>query len=235
MKTNLTLTLVKTGILLALVAMCPCAYMIPAAAVIVLTYQYLIALVFKVRVMPSMDMACFFGHDKANTNFMSFTVVDQFDFEKLKGNFLHQMKIHWKLRSCIVEIFGDYYWKETNPEETIDFCFSKIPKDLKDQKEVQDFIEKHLNEEMPFDKPQWKIIMQENYQKKYSILFYKQHHSFSDGVSCISHHLSHAGNNEFDTSKLVPIKKLSFFERMSIRVSFPFRALPVLKKISAIK
>ena len=145
------------------------------------------------------------------------------------------MKMHWKIRSCIVEIFGDYYWKETNPEDTIKYCLSNIPKEMKTQKDIADFIASDINVQMPFDKPQWRMYFQENYLENRSVIIYKQHHSMCDGVSCISHHLSHSGSDDFDPSKMMPIKNLSFFERLTIRLSFPFRAPFVLKKILSLK
>lgn len=56
-----------------------------------------------------------------------------------------------------------------------------------------------------------------------------------DGASCISHHLTHDGGTDFDTTKLFPIKKLSFTERMIIRLSFPFRILAIVKKLALLK
>lgn len=56
-----------------------------------------------------------------------------------------------------------------------------------------------------------------------------------DGVSCISHHLSHAGSDVFDKSALVPIKKISFLERLFLRLSFPFYIPQVLHKILFLK
>ena len=38
--------------------------------------------------MPSMDLACFYGNEKSNVNFMSATIVDTFSFEKAKKRFL---------------------------------------------------------------------------------------------------------------------------------------------------
>ena len=34
--------------------------------------------------MPTMDLVCFFGDEKANVNFMSFTIVEKFPFEEAK-------------------------------------------------------------------------------------------------------------------------------------------------------
>lgn len=57
----------------------------------------------------------------------------------------------------------------------------------------------------------------------------------SDGVSCISHHLSHSDDNTFDTTKLVPIKKATFAEKMFLRLTFPFRLPKILMKLGSLK
>lgn len=41
------------------------------------------------------------------------------------------MKQKPKLRYCIKQILGDYYYADTNPDEMINYTFTKIPKELK--------------------------------------------------------------------------------------------------------
>lgn len=56
-----------------------------------------------------------------------------------------------------------------------------------------------------------------------------------DGVSCISHHLTHGGSDVLDTSALVPIKKVTFLERLILRLSFPFIVPKFIMKIASLK
>jgi hypothetical protein len=61
-------------------------------------YQYVVALIFRVHAMPTMDMVCFFGDEKSNVNFMSFTIIDKYDFEKARKRVIQFMKEKPKLR-----------------------------------------------------------------------------------------------------------------------------------------
>ena len=78
---------------------------------------------------------------------------------------------------------------------------------------------------MPLDKPQWRMWYQEDYQSKYSIVIYKQHHSLGDGVTMMNYHIGQG--DKFQADALMPIRKISFFQRLLIRASFIF-ALPRL-------
>ena len=42
-------------------------------------------------------------------------------------------KLRWKIET----IFGDYYWKDTTIEESIDYVFQRIPKDVKCEKDIE--------------------------------------------------------------------------------------------------
>lgn len=130
------------------------------------------------------------------------------------------MKEKAKLRSKIVTIWGDYYYQETNPEETIEYCFQRIPKEIKDEKDLEKLINEDINVEMPLDKPQWRMYYQENYQDKYSCAIYKQHHSLGDGVTCMNFHIGMGV--KFNNDALISLRPVSFFQRLLIRLSFIF-------------
>lgn len=103
--------------------------------------------------MPTMDMACFFGDDKSNVNFMSATVLDELSFEKTKERFVNHMKRKAKMRYCIKEIMGDYYWCDTKAEVSINDCFVRMPVEIKGQKDFEKYIEKNCNTKLPFNTP----------------------------------------------------------------------------------
>ncbi len=65
------------------------------------------------------------------------------------------------------------------------------------------------------------------------MVIYKQHHSMCDGVSVISHHLSHGDG--YDVSALIPIKKVSFLQRLILRVSFPLYVPGLIYRIMTTK
>jgi len=218
---------------MAVCASIPWHCSVPTCLILIWGYQYLIALLFRVKVMPTMDVACFFGNDKATVNFMSATVIDRMDFQKSKDHFLKLMKMKPKITYCIQEILGDYYWKPTNPEETIHYCFQRIPTEIKTQRDIEQLVEEDMNKLMPMDKPQWRMYFQENYLEDKSLVIYKQHHSLSDGVSCISFHLAHGEG--YDLSSLIAIKKVPFIQRMILRLSFPLYVPGIIIKQFLVK
>ena len=103
--------------------------------------------------MPSMDVTCFIGDDDIRVNFISFAVFEKFEFEKVKERIEGFMRDKQKLRSSVVRIWGDLYWKDNSIEETIDYVLSHIPKRCQNEREIEEFVNKDLNNEMPLNKP----------------------------------------------------------------------------------
>jgi hypothetical protein len=49
----------------------------------------------------------------------------------------------------------------------------------------------------------------------------------------MSFHLTHG--EDYDITKLIPIRKITFIERMMLRISFPYYVFRLLKNLSAVK
>ena len=77
MKVNWTYFTLKTSVLLLILASLPLTYSIPVCLFVTWGYQYVIALVFGWKVMPTMDTLCFVGTDKARANIMSIFIFEQ--------------------------------------------------------------------------------------------------------------------------------------------------------------
>ena len=90
----------------------------------------------------------------------------------------------------------------------------------KGEKDFQALIQDMINVPLPMNKPQWMFYYQEEYLEDYSVILWKQHHSMADGVSSMS--LVLAFGDKYDITTLIPIRKVSFIERLFLRVSFPF-------------
>lgn len=73
--------------------------------------------------MPTMDTMCFIGDDNIRVNFISFTIIDKYDHNKVKERLKTFMREKPKLRWKIVKILGDYYWADTDIEESINYVF----------------------------------------------------------------------------------------------------------------
>ena len=106
-----------------ILAVAPLPWSFPLCLFVTWAYQYLIAFYYGVHVMPTMDMACFLGDDDIRVNFISFSVIEKFGFEKIRERVKGFMREKPKLRWKIVKILGDYYWADTTVEESIDYVF----------------------------------------------------------------------------------------------------------------
>ena len=58
----------------------------------------MIAFILGLKVMPTMDSACFYGNDKTTINFMSAVLIDRCKADEIKNNFKELMKLFPK--SC---------------------------------------------------------------------------------------------------------------------------------------
>ena len=153
MKVDYPAFLTKTSIILVILALLPLPYSILVSLFVTWAYQYLIAFWHGVHAMPTMDTVCFLGDDDVRVNFISFTIIDKFEFEKVRTKILSFMRDKPKLRWKIVKIWGDYYWADTKIEHSIDYVFQKIPKECHNEKDIEAVVNEDLNKEMPLDKP----------------------------------------------------------------------------------
>jgi hypothetical protein len=81
MKVNYLLTLFKTSLLVPLYLTFPLCHALLATIAVIVVYPYIIAAIYGVKVMPTMDMACFFGDDTARANIMTAITSEKFTFE----------------------------------------------------------------------------------------------------------------------------------------------------------
>jgi hypothetical protein len=174
--------------------------------------------------MPAMDAICFLGDDSARVNFVSVTTLERgaYSFEDFKGKARQYIRDKEKLRWAVREVLGDLYWTEAgSPEQVLAMTIKTMPKEVRDVKELEEFVNQEANKPIPLVRPQWEIWWQDDFQGRYSLMIYKQHHSMCDGISCMSFHI---GQGEcYDTSCLLPFpRKISFLERLLVRLSFPF-------------
>lgn len=58
-----------------------------------------------------------------------------------------------KLRWSIVKLWGDYYWKDTTVEESIDYVLQKIPRECHSERDIEAVVNEDLNKEMPLEHP----------------------------------------------------------------------------------
>ena len=132
------------------------------------------------------------------------------------------------MRYKVKEIFGDYYYEEMTVEETI----SKVlmypegdDKILRNQKDVDAYIRDNLNVKMPLDGPLFRVYVQ-NFeptdqdhlpvdQRTKSLLIWKCHHSFCDGVSVTS--MTLAISEQYDRSFFLKSNDATFLQKTLVK------------------
>ena len=70
---------------------------------------------------------------------------------------------------------------------------------LKNKKDVEDFVSRELGKPMPLDRPQWKVWSIPYFSGKKSLVIWKSHHSFGDGIALMG--LNMQQDNIYDISK----------------------------------
>ncbi len=82
MKIVYSTVITKFGLLGVILAVVPFPWSLIACLFATWVYQYIVALIYGVKVMPTMDTMCFLGDNDIRVNFMSVTVVDRVPFEQ---------------------------------------------------------------------------------------------------------------------------------------------------------
>lgn len=117
--------------------------------------------------MPTMDALCFVNKDTARINFITVTTVDKYDYKLAKKRAKSHIEAKHKLRYSVVEILGDYYWKDNHDiERIIDLTIRKLPIAIKNERDIEKFINEEINKPIPLDHPQWVIWIYEDYNEK---------------------------------------------------------------------
>ena len=228
MRLSPTLFLLKSSIFPLVFALFWWPYALVLSILIVAFYRSLIGFLFCLKPMPSPDMSTFLGIKIQNVNFMSAIELEYLPAEKLKERAFNLMKRMKKMRYRIVDILGDFYYKELPIEQALGTVFVIIPQELKDYKDIDKFIEENINVELPLSEPQYRYFYKEHFGNG-SLLVWKQHHSFCDGASSMAFIL--ASGDHYDPSAMIPIRKVSFMQKLMLKLSIPLLLPKVFLKL----
>ena len=117
-------------------------------------------------------------------------IVGYFEINKISIEELEQLiysrgvsKI-WKLSTVLVEFCEFYLWKEIDPEIARKQVF-KTDIELKNDEDCMQYLNQMANQKMDFTKPLWEFRLVEDYADGKSVVFYKMHHCFMDGVGFV--------------------------------------------------
>ena len=120
------------------------------------------------------------------------------------------VKKYPKFRYKVVSRFGDLYYEEMPFDTAFERACSFVTepsKLIKDQNEIDHYMRDNINKKLPLDGPQWRMRAQRMTDAdgvEYTISIWKCHHSFMDGVSCMS--LTAASSSDYSRDYFVKSK-----------------------------
>lgn len=112
MSTTTKYMIVKVAVIPAIFALLPCLYAMIATITLIITYRYIFAAILGLKVMAIMDLNTFTTNSNSPLNIISITPVSKSKPEQAYEIFGRNARSHLKMRCKIVEVFGDYYYKE---------------------------------------------------------------------------------------------------------------------------
>lgn len=150
--------LTKLGFVAAIWLALPLKHALAVTFLLIVCYRYAVAIVFGLQVMDIMDLNTFSTSEKATVNSISMTIVSKSEKAHANEVFGRLAHVHRKMRSKIVTVFGDLYYKEISEEETMKACLEFLPPNtIKNKADVESFAGLQLGKAFPLDRPQWQV------------------------------------------------------------------------------
>lgn len=174
----------KFGMVVLLFLILPFKYAILTLLVVANTYQHVVARIYGLQVMPSMDLNCFMSNDQAPVNSLSCSNMNFMNTESAKEAFGRLIDLHIKARSETVRMFGDMYYRELDKKVAYEHCFEILPDGMiKTKEDLEKFVAEQVVVVFPDNVPKWKVFLQKDYLDGKGLVGFKAHHSLCDGMS----------------------------------------------------
>ena len=128
------------------------------------------------------------------------------------------------MNSKIVKVFGEMYYQviDQSIDDLVLDRIQMVPKgQITNREQLERFCSEEISKTMPEDKPQWQMWLVPNWENDESqgLWIWKNHHSLCDGISCMALYLSI--DNEYDTSKMIKFPKITFLNRLVLKLMIP--------------
>lgn len=137
------------------------------------------------------------------------------------------------MRTILKKYLGFYFWKEVT-EEFANKQIMQLEMDLKSEDDCMAYLNKIARTEIDITKPRWEFRHVENYTKDKSVVFFRMHHGWCDGVGFVSL-MSALTDNQFTTKLTKQIIKLSLIEKIWIGITTPFTLAKVTPEMNSWK
>ena len=187
-----------------------------ASLFVSLSYQYLVSLSLGLTPLETIEMICFvLDTDFNHNNATSIQVLERQATERQVFNsFGRLVDLFPKLRSKIVQVFGDLYWEDlfdhaapsTAKHEILKKCVIILDDSFfQSEKDLEFFLSNTNNLLMPLDTPQWRAYVVLNYlNTNKTLILWRIHHSIADGSSALCMNMCLSG--AYDKNQLMPYR-----------------------------
>ncbi len=86
----------------------------------------------------------------------------------------------------VVNILGEHYWSPPIKKLNLDEHIHVVKRDLRSYQEIAALAAQKIEEPLPFDRPLWEITVVDSFNNSELVLYFKFHHSLSDGLSSVN-------------------------------------------------
>lgn len=179
---------------------------------------------FNIELASGMDLV-FAYEDKQNKSLiLACTIIDGNFDENLKNCIfknIQKEKKYNKLKESLFKNNFFAYWKK-DLKFNIDNHFEFIDKEVKDEKELYEFMGNELGTAFTGEHPKWKLIVFKKFQKTKGAVVMKFHHTLVDGISMLSFFLN---STDLENVKFVKMPKINRYKWIYIYLSLPIVGL----------
>ena len=165
-----------------------------------------------------------------NHNIGGYFETDKITHKEFSDLFLERViKSIQKFRTVQVKSFGTYLWKQVSTEMAM-AQIMKIGTDISTEEEVLEYFEKLSNQQLDKSRPLWEFRIIEDYTENTSMIVYRMHHGFIDGVGFVSL-MSALNDKQFTTTMDKKFGPKSMLQKITGAVSTPIvlgKVLPIV-------
>lgn len=161
-------------------------YFIPALVTFVVLLDKVLGIFGYERIQYADTLIIFHNYIRENSNIGIYFFIDKITLKELQDK-IYQRAITAipNMRRVPVEFLGVHFWKDVGPEAGRKNVIADNKK-LSNEEEVVAYMDELINQDLPRDKPLFEFRLVENYNDDLSVVFYRNHHSFCDGVGASS-------------------------------------------------
>lgn len=173
----------------------------------------------------------YFFDEKCQTNMMGIVVVDSLNTSEVISRIKKLAFFHTNSHMLckVVTILGEYYWTPPNNNMNIDLHIRIDMKIFESRQDIADYGTKMMGEPFSMERPLWEIAVVNGFKKKKLVIFFKFHHSLTDGFSSINSLIGNICDDYEGVIQRLPV--IPLWKKTVVGLSLPLLSLYFLLKL----